>query len=291
MAAVTAHLALAPLPGAPRLPLAPGPGLGAAGLAPAGLRLSPSLLPLAAPLAAPPVAPLAAPSAALPAAAHAVPGALSAGPIPAPDAAPGLAPAAPAPAEPLPVLSGLRALAEPGADAPRVFDGLAPAPAAPADGPLSRAAKGFAPLAAATLATAGLDIAVVEGVLHPAKRAGTPWSDFETVIGGYKILNWWFFFIPFSLGLLGWAGWRKARWRGAAAGALLFVSGCEDILYYWLRLSSLPEGLGWLDANPFIGWTRAVTGTPSVTGEGVLLSASLGLGAALLLLAKKPKRG
>lgn len=285
VAAVAAHLAVSPM-----APLRVAPtALTPATPAPAALAvpgLSPLALPAAAPLAAPAaLAPaLAAPAALAPA---------KAAPWSSPPQASFAAPAAPLVSAPAPArgLAGLEALAAPGADAPRFFDGLAPAPAAAADGPVSRAAKALAPLAAATVVTAGLDIAVVEGILHPAHRAGTPWSDFETVIGGYKILDWWFFFIPFSLAFMGAVGWAKARWRGLAAGALLFVSGWEDILYYWLRLSSLPEGLGWLDANPFVAWTRAVTGTPSVTGGGLLLSAGVGLALTLALLAKKPKGG
>ncbi len=161
-----------------------------------------------------------------------------------------------------------------------------PVPLRPERRGLAKAAKLMAPILAVTAATAVLDIGVVEGILHPLNRQGVPWDTFQTTIGGYTLLKWWLYFIPVSTFLLALTGWLLARWRGSVAAMLTFLMGVEDLLYYWLRGTGPSDGLGWLDDNPFIAWTRVLTRTPSVTKEGVYIAAAAGLAAGLALLAR-----
>lgn len=165
----------------------------------------------------------------------------------------------------------------------------APQPVAPPPGParppragLKKAAKTLLPLAGVVAASAIIDIGVVEVYLQKMHRdLGIPWCYFEIEVLGHNVLKWWLYFVPATGLLLTIAGWLAARWRGIAAGLALFATGWEDILYYRLRGSSLPDGLGWLDINPFISWTRLLTGSESVPSTGILISAATGLAAAL----------
>jgi len=206
---------------------------------------------------------------------------------------------------PLAAVPALQAISAAGAKASALWDGLAPRPAAalgegavpvapeaphPPRRGLLRAAKAMVPLVGATAALSVLDIGVLEGYLHPLHAAGVDWSSFMTEFMGLTVLKWWLCFIPASLALLGVSGWRLARSRGMLSGMLLFLTGWEDLLYYWLQGRSLPPVLGWLDANPFIAWSRWVTGSGSVTHEGLLLAAALGMAAALALLARSRRR-
>lgn len=61
------------------------------------------------------------------------------------------------------------------------------------------------------------------------------------------------------------------------------VGGVEDFYYYSARGLVLPAELPWLDSQPFISYTRFLTGTEHVTSQGLGISILFGFLSVILL--------
>lgn len=152
-------------------------------------------------------------------------------------------------------------------------------------------------LVAATAVIALPDIVVLEWILKPISREhGLPWSTWQmdvTLFGAtFEILTWWPGLWAIGVALPALLAWVARRWEALAGGLLLFACGWEDTCYYLLQLKGVPDTLPWLDLNPFLAWTRLLTGAAHVTRAGLLVANALALAAtaALILFVGRRRR-
>lgn len=133
------------------------------------------------------------------------------------------------------------------------------------------------------------DIIVLEKIYHLlAERYSIPWEEFESNLFD-KTLWWHLAFGPLSYGFFILLGIAARNWRLAVSGMILFATGLEDIFYYVLQLKWLPPELPWLDTNPLIASTKILTFSQHVSPAGLLISSSLGVIVAYLILRHQRK--
>ena len=64
---------------------------------------------------------------------------------------------------------------------------------------------------------------------------------------------------------------------------ILFMGGCIDIFYYWLRNISIPLELPWLNGVGFFVYTKSFTGSPLMV-ENTDLLLTFGISTGLLII-------
>jgi len=128
-----------------------------------------------------------------------------------------------------------------------------------------------------------MDIIVLEKIYHPLSAAyNIPWNAYY-VSPSFEYIWWWVAFIPMGFIMFGLLGWAAKSWKLIFSGAILFLTGWEDIFYYVLRGHWLPQTLGWLNTNPVMAFFNLLTPGPEVTGGTVTLAAILGIIAVSLI--------
>ena len=127
------------------------------------------------------------------------------------------------------------------------------------------------------LLMAFMDIIVLEKIYHPIGQAyNIPWTDFH-VSESIDYLWWWVAFIPMGFIMFGLLGWAAKSWKLVFSGAILFLTGWEDIFYYVLRGTWLPwDSMAWLNDNPVMAFFNLFTPGRSVTGVTVTIAAIIG---------------
>ncbi|MEN6306945.1 MAG: hypothetical protein ABFD91_04245 [Anaerohalosphaeraceae bacterium] len=126
-----------------------------------------------------------------------------------------------------------------------------------------------------------VDYIVLEKIYHPiAAKHNINWdAEFNAVIFGRQtpILRWQLAFMPLGVVLFILLGIAARSFRLAFSGILLFATGWEDIFYYLIQGKWLPAELGWLDYSPLMGLTRHISATEHVTSTGIIVSSTVGL--------------
>lgn len=132
-----------------------------------------------------------------------------------------------------------------------------------------------------------LDIAIVDYVLSAISREfRIPGAEFTITFFGSKVLAWraWHLvFASLAVILLLLLTFVAKSWRIFLCGNLLCWFGAEDVLYYLIRLKSLPQDLPWLNYY-LVSWPCALLGSHHVTQLELLISAISSLFIVVLLL-------
>lgn len=123
------------------------------------------------------------------------------------------------------------------------------------------------------------DIVVLEKIYHPVSQAyNIPWNFFY-VSQDIDFIWWHVAFIPLGFLIFALVGWSAKSWKLFFAGSILFLTGWEDIFYYVLRGSWLPDNLAWLNLNPVMALMNLILPGEDVTRLCVIVAAILGLAA------------
>jgi hypothetical protein len=136
------------------------------------------------------------------------------------------------------------------------------------------------------LLLAFVDFIALEKIYKPlSAQFNIPWEAFSANPFGITLpMLWWhlsFFVMAFVMFIL--LGVAAKNWRLWLSGTILFVTGWEDLFYYFIQLRWLPKELPWLNES-LMGLSRFITQTPNVTNVGVIISTIIGLIAAVLII-------
>ena len=98
------------------------------------------------------------------------------------------------------------------------------------------------------------------------------------ILGGDGTILWWHIaFAPLGFILFSLASVPRRDWRLMLGGAVLFMTGLEDIVYYMIQLKQVPVHLPWLDKSPPIAWSCILTGSEHVTRTGLFIATIVGM--------------
>ncbi len=128
-----------------------------------------------------------------------------------------------------------------------------------------------------------VDHVVVDNIYKQLiQNYGMSWNDFQTAPGGRM---WWHVaFDILDVGMFALLAIVARRIHIFIGGVVLYHTGLEDILYYWVQGLSLPHSWAWTNLRPTISYTRLITRTADVNLPGILIAASVGFALYLAIL-------
>lgn len=121
-----------------------------------------------------------------------------------------------------------------------------------------------------------MDIIVLEKIYHPlSSQFDIPWSAYY-VSEAIDYIWWWVAFIPMGFIMFGLLGWAARSWKLVFGGAILFLTGWEDMFYYVLRGTWFSGEMAWLNTNPVMALLNLFTPGPNVTSTTVTIAVIIG---------------